>query len=327
MESKNRFLSLNIGMKSNLAGLPDILINQRIDIAFLQEVKVTDEELNSKVGRFGYKCKVNINLEDLSKPGTALVWRSSLPVKDVNSLVLCRAQVAYLEGFALLNVYAPSGSDKKYERGIFFSQDIFKALSLQPDSKWIVGGDFNCVLLPMDVENGTGFDQKKCPQLADLVRIKSLGDAFRSLNNNRREFTFFRTSAAPSRLDRFYVPVDLLAKVQSVYHVASLSDHCGVVMTIELNVDSTIIQKEKRVTYWKLNNCILKDDEFLDNFAGCWQWLLSQKHNYADIADWWDGVAKPSIKEFCILFSTRRSKRRKDTKRFWFSYLNIVLQS
>ena len=81
MESKIRLLSLNIGMKSNLAGLPDILMNQKIDIAFLQEVKVTDEELDCKVGRLGFKCKVNINIEDLSKPGTALVWRSTLPVE------------------------------------------------------------------------------------------------------------------------------------------------------------------------------------------------------------------------------------------------------
>ena len=327
MESKIRFLSLNIGMKNNLAGLPVILINQKVDIAFLQEVKVTDEELQCKVGRLGYECKVNINLEDLTKPGTALVWRSTLPVRDVNSLVICKAQVAYLEDYALLNLYAPSGSDKRYERSIFFSQDIFKALSLHPESKWLVGGDFNCVLLPMDVENGTGYDQKRCPQLADLTRIKKLSDAFRSLNPNKREYTFFRTSAAPSRLDRFYVPADLLNKVKHVDHVASLSDHCGVVMEIDLNVGSTCIQKEIRNTYWKLNNSILKDDEFLDNFTECWKWIQSTKLDHADIADWWDVVAKPSIKEFCILFSTRRNNRRKDNKRFWFSYLKIVLQS
>ena len=139
MESKLRFLSLNIGMKSNLAGLQNILINHQIDIAFLQEVKVTDEEMESKVGRLGYSCKVNINLEDISKPGTALVWRSTLPVKDVTSLVLCRAQVAYLGDFALLNVYAPSGSDKKYARGYFFSQEVFKAFNLHPESRWLMG--------------------------------------------------------------------------------------------------------------------------------------------------------------------------------------------
>ena len=226
MESKVRFLSLNIGMKSNLAGLVTMMVDYKLDIIFLQEVKMTDEELASKIGRFGYECKVNINIEDLSKPGTAIVWRSTLSIKEVNTLVTCRAQVALLDGYALLNIYAPSGSDKKYERGAFFSQELFRAFYLHPEAKWIVGGDFNCVLQRSDVENGTGFDQKKCPQLADLVSVKNLQDVFRSKYPRGREYTFFRTSAAPSRLDRYYLPMNFVQKVEQVKHVASLSDHC-----------------------------------------------------------------------------------------------------
>ena len=71
MESKIRFLSLNIGMKSNLAGLLTMIVDYKLDIIFLQEVKLTDDELGCKVARFGYKCKVNINIEELSKPGSA----------------------------------------------------------------------------------------------------------------------------------------------------------------------------------------------------------------------------------------------------------------
>ena len=96
MESNIRFLSLNIGMKSNLAGLINILVNHQLDIVMLQEVKVTEEELENKIGRIGYKCRVNINIEDFAKPGTAIVWKSSLPVVDVTTLVTCRLQVAYL---------------------------------------------------------------------------------------------------------------------------------------------------------------------------------------------------------------------------------------
>ena len=58
MESKVRFLTLNIGMKNNLAGLPSILVNKNLDIAFLQEVKLTDEQLGSQVGRLGMSAKL-----------------------------------------------------------------------------------------------------------------------------------------------------------------------------------------------------------------------------------------------------------------------------
>ena len=328
MESSIRFLSLNIGMKNNLAGLLSMLVNLKLDVVFLQEVRISDEQLQNQVGRYGYSVKTNINLEDTSKPGTAILWKSSLPVKDVTSIVVCRAQVAYMGGYALLNIYAPSGSDKKYLRGCFFSKEIFRALSLYSVSKWIVGGDFNCVLQSIDVENGTGFQQKNCLQLADLVRAKNLKDVYRSLYPNIREYTFFRATAAPSRLDRFYLASDLLPGVLQVEHVASLSDHCGVLMELVLqDVTSIHINREGRKTYWKLNVAILKDDEFLDNFNDLWCWLKSLKSGYNDIADWWDLEAKPGIKEFCVLFSKRRSIRRKDTRKFWFAYLKTSLNA
>ena len=122
-----------------------MLVNLNLDVVFLQEVGMSDDQLQNKVGRYGYTVNTNIFLEDPSKPGTAIVWRTSLPVKDITSIVVCRAQVGYLGGYALLNIYAPSGSDKKYVRGCFFSKEIFRALSSYPVSKWIVGGDFNCV--------------------------------------------------------------------------------------------------------------------------------------------------------------------------------------
>ena len=60
-------------------------------------------------------------------------------------------------------------------------------------------------------------------------------------------------------------------------------------------------------------------------FEDLWDWLQTLKPNYPDAADWWDGVVKPYIKEFCIQFSKLRKKKRSDTKRFWFAYLKCVM--
>ena len=79
-------------------------------------------------------------------------------------------------------------------------------------------------------------------------------------------------------------------------------------MDMKLNIStSTKSLKQGRKTYWKINNNILKDEDFLDNFLELWNWLLLQKPAFSDVADWWDKAAKPSIKEFCILFSTVRA--------------------
>ena len=124
MESSIRFISLNIGMKRNLAGLLALISDLKPDIVFLQEVVLLEDQLDCQTSGYGFSCKVN-NAEDLSKPGIAILWRSSLPVEDVANIVVGRAQLALLGDYALLNIYAPSGSQARHARNVFFAQDLF----------------------------------------------------------------------------------------------------------------------------------------------------------------------------------------------------------
>ena len=78
-------------------------------------------------------------------------------------------------------------------------------------------------------------------------------------------------------------------------------------------------------SYWKLNNSILNDEDFLPSFKHLWSDLQKRKDKYAKISDWWDIVAKPEIKEFCIMFSKHRRLTRNETYKFLLSYLKIVL--
>ena len=265
MNSRIRILSINIGLKSDLAGLLTLIAVHKLDLVIMQEVRITDEQLNHQLGNHGFKGMVNNDADDPVKPGTAIVP--------------CRVQHACLGAFSILNIYAPSGSDKKVERGFFFARDIFQAFTLG-SSPWILGGDFNCVLDKMDIENGTGFNQKRCPQLSDLVSTKNMQDIFRHMYPRTKEFTFFRTNCAPSRLDRFYISREHLKEVCLIQHVASLSDHCGVLL--DLRVKNVIFSKMKpsSITYWKLNTRILKDEDFLDNFAAQWEFLKLKQGNF-----------------------------------------------
>ena len=76
--------------------------------------------------------------------------------------------------------------------------------------------------------------------------------------------------------------------------------------------------------YWKLNTSILQDDDFLENFETFYGKIRSKIDEFHDIANWWDLLAKPAIREFCIDVSERLSFVRKNTKRFLFSYLTLV---
>ena len=161
--------------------------------------------------------------------------------------------------------------------------------------------------------------------MSDLVATKNLTDVFRYIRPMAKEYTFFRASSAPSRLDRFYMSNDYLDKVNSIEHVASLSDHFGVVLDMRFqNVFFSRIKSTSN-TYWKLNTRILKDEDFLENFAALWDVLKLKQQNFSDIADWWNVAAKQNIKEFCASFSKQRNLRRMDTKAFWLAYLKVVL--
>ena len=79
-----------------------------------------------------------------------------------------------------------------------------------------------------------------------------------------------------------------------------------------MNITRTVLPKQERRTYWKLNCAILNDEDFLPSFKLLWEKIVKFRQNYQDIADWWDMLAKPEIKDFCIGFSIQRRVRRED---------------
>ena len=156
-------LSLNVGMSSSLAGLSALITSERLDIIFLQEINIPGVQIESQLP--GFKAAANIDHENLSTPGTALVWRSTLPVENVVAYSHCRIQFASIGMYRLVNIYAPSGSNNKEARALFFGQEMFNVMQLNNNFHVVLGGDFNCCLKPIDIENGIGYSQKRCPAL------------------------------------------------------------------------------------------------------------------------------------------------------------------
>ena len=323
MEHSLSILSLNIGLSSTLAGLSSIASVNKVDLILLQEVRICKDQLNGMLGGFGYQAEVNLDTEAPFKPGTAIVWRKSLPVQQVVTLVSCRCQVAVLTNIVIVNIYAPSGSNKRQERFTFFSHDVFNALSLFPRHSHVLGGDFNAILSPLDVEDGKGFNHKFCKALKDLTVGCQLIDVFRLKCPKKREYTFFRPGTAPSRLDKFYVSRQLLNNI-NIRHIASLSDHSAVFLNIKIFIKC--VPQLGRTTYWKMNSSILEEDDFLSSFKLLWRKIIGSELSFSDAADWWDMVAKPEIKEFCIGYSKMKRMARKDTVSFLLSYLKVVTE-
>ena len=277
------------------------------------------------VQKYGYKANTNIDSNNRTSSGTGFVWKSSLPVSEVHSVVECRSQLLKLGDYNFVNIYAPSGTQNKQTRRTFFGQDIFRLIRGFDKSVPFLGGDFNCILSPSDTEQN--FKDKKCPALKELVENFEYSDAYSHLNPMGSDFSFCRPKCAASCLDRFYTPTSLLNCVKSVTYHASLSDHKYCVMLIELpSIVKNSDPPASKSPYWKLNTSNLKDEDFLENFSKMYSKLQTKIQEYNDIACWWDMCAKPAIKNFCIGVSSLLSNVRKDTKRYLFSYLNVVLK-
>ena len=219
-----KILSLNIGNSTTLATFLSILKLEKPQIVMLQEVTLSSEQLSLQVSKYGYKAETNINVISPTALGTALVWQSHLPVSEVYSVVECRGQALKLGQYTFLNIYAPSGSQNKQARREFFGQDIFRLVrGFNNFSCPVLGGDFNSILSERDTERN--FADKKCPALKELVDTFNYCDAYRLLHPEGEDFTFHRPSCAASRLDRFYVPWNMMHNVKSVSHGATLGDH------------------------------------------------------------------------------------------------------
>ena len=77
-----------------------------------------------------------------------------------------------------------------------------------------------------------------------------------------------------------------------------MGDHKYVKCILSLdNLTKQNIPPKSNSPYWKLNSSILKDEDFLENFAVMYGKLQAKIQDYPDIADWWDLCAKPSIKK------------------------------
>lgn len=310
-----KIISFNIGGSNRLAGLPYLLKNESPDLVMLQEIHYSTSSLNNVISRFGYISNVNNNPNESKSLGTAFCWKEGLPLRNINTIVSCRLQSAELFGHIFLNVYAPSGLDstKRNERHMFFAQDLFMSLR-SPTVVPIIGGDFNCILHEIDTEANAG--NKLSPALLNIVNLFNYIDVFRSKHPGLVSYTWHRPNYAPARLDRFYVPQNLITGVQSISHHASLSDHYFVEMNLCLP-NATAAPPRKmgsKSPYWKLNTSILKDKDFTENFEDMWEHILQKENSFSDVADWWDLYAKPSITKFCQRFSKMVLSTNKNTK-------------
>ena len=177
--------------------LEEYIRRHEIDIIFLQEITRTNI-----VNIGGYETFDNIGTQ---MRGTSIVARKEFHLTNITTLPTGRAIAAEYKGIQLINIYAPSGTERRAEREHFYNTEL--PLLIRADyRKIILGGDFNCIIDPVDT---TGIFRNS-RALANLIHGTHLRDTW-TQNPINSTYTHHSPSGA-KRIDRIYVSRELLQK-------------------------------------------------------------------------------------------------------------------
>ena len=254
-----------------------------LDIIFIQEHNV---KAISQLDYIEKHCFIVLNSTFLLKGGTAIFLNRNSQVKvlkeemDVKGHIVS-VKCSYLgKEFQLLNVYAPSGKDRKKEREELFQNDLLFYMRNNLRNV-IIGGDWNCITCFKDCSNlDSHLISKALQNVKDTLKLKDVW----CLTNHIIEYTYVRDSYG-SRLDRIYVK-DLEGNVsQSSIMPVSWSDHNAV--KVRIKVDDNLSCGRG---YWKLNCNNLKHKIVKANFEHFWKDVKNKlkRKECQSILEWWD---------------------------------------
>ena len=301
-------LNINCIQEKNKQQLLKTFIWQNnIDILLLQEVNTQNLDFIGPQ----YDYVVNIGDRNL---GTAIIYRAGLEAEQCEKHCSGRVTSMKIQGTQVINVYLPSGTNRRQERELFINKEL-PFFFRHRYARIIIGGDWNCVLHAKD-QSG---QYHPSPTLDILTKELQLVDAWELIHGNMVKYTFHRQNSA-SRLDRFYITRN---HIKDIYRIKVLhttfSDHDCVCMSITKN---NAIPTYGR-SYWKLNEALLLLPEYSAQFIRLFETLTYRANNTKlNLMEKWMRIIKPGIKNFYQTIGMVRSQEIKATINFYYQCLD-----
>ena len=262
--------------------LIDFMLLERLDIILVQEHNIKDL---SRLEYIDKHYNILLNASFLLKGGTAILVNRVSSVKilkhemDVKRQILSAECEIFDTVLQMINVYAPSGNNKKKGRDDLFQNDLlyFVRKNLR---NLILGGDWNCITSMRDCSSNDNILMSKAlGYLKNTLKRKDIW----LLTNKTIEYTYVKQGYG-SRLDRIYVR-DLGSNITEAKTIPiSWSDHSVLKTRIKLEHDISFGKG-----YWKLNCSLLDKSVIMDNVHLQWNSLKMEMYgmNFNSVLDWW----------------------------------------
>ena len=242
----------------------------KFDIILLQETHSTEVDEKYMLGRWGGlgyfshgdTCSRGVGI--LIRPNSGITIDNVRKDKDGRFITL----VAIYKGTSITvgNFYGPNTDNSRV------IEEFCSRLDEYDNPYTVAGGDFNfCLDTSMDRETSAQRirnNNNSRNKLTQYMYQQNLVDIWRELNPQTKQYTYIRQNPpSKSRIDFFPVNSDIVQvnnTINADIRDGYLSDHR--MITISLDITTVLTGK----SYWKFNNDLLKDDDFVA-MVGTWK--------------------------------------------------------
>ena len=286
------------------------LHKQKRDIFCIQETHSIREDEKFWVNEWG--GKIFFNHGTTVSRGVCFLFNPALSFSIQNSWVCNKGRLIILDilyshrNFTLVCLYGPNHDDPS------FFETLNSKLTLFPWDSIIIAGDFNFVFnLDLDKLGGnprTNFSARDT--CYDIMNSYDLVDIWRERHPRDKSFTWTSNISHDihCRLDFFLISRSFMHMVSKTSISVSLnSDHS--VVNLDINISNEI----RGPGFWKFNNSLLKDSQYLKFISD----LINNvkcTYIYKDAPFTWEFM-KYSIRKSTIAYSKAKARERRNSEK------------
>ena len=297
------------------------LINDKYDIIALQETHCTKEVEN--LWKEEWPGKSYWTTGSANRTGLAFLFNERLDVNildddpDVHGRILrLTVQIDHTK-VQLINIYGKNPKNEPDSE--YFFEQIDQHILSEPTP--LMFGDYNMVEdFKKDRKGGTPrkYHTYGLKALQELKDLHDLVDIWRIKHPNKRNFTWHsRSKDIHSRLDRIYIPSNLIDMVSRIYIKNFIwSDHDMCVLECTLPG-----AKKRGKGTWKLNIEYLGHERYRSKINDFWKEWKREKEKYEDLQMWWD-LGKIYVKSISIQYAQEIYNIRKQEQKSLTEELN-----
>lgn len=290
------------------------LKKMKVDMFFLQETYSSKE--TETYWKLHWKGKIIQAHGTNHSKGVAILIKDNVDIDIISSCIddegrfICLNTIIQDQPVLLMNVYAPCSS-KASEQLKFFTNvlDIINTNTQRhPNSKIIIGGDFNILMnIRLDRYGGNPvYNEKVMAKVFEIMENFDLIDIWRVLNPHLKQYTWRQSNPLiQSRLDYWLISdgmQDLIKKVD--IRPAIKTDHSAIFLSLD-----KINTQPHGPSYWKFNDSLCNDKDYNELLRESYINWSKKYHEIEDCRILWE-ILKYEIRNATQSYSKKKSRER-----------------